>query len=55
MQMSRQSSPARIRTDQKQLENVEYFNNVGSILTNDAACTDEIKSSTAMAKVPLQK
>jgi len=37
-------------TDQKQPENVEYFNYLGSIIINDARCTCEIKSSIVMAK-----
>jgi hypothetical protein len=37
-------------TDQKQLENVEYFNYLGSVIRNDARCTREIKSRIAMAK-----
>jgi hypothetical protein len=36
--------------DQKQLENVEYFNYLGSMITNYARCTREIKSRTAIAK-----
>jgi hypothetical protein len=36
--------------EQKQLENVEYFNHLGSMTTKDARCTREIKSRTAMAK-----
>jgi hypothetical protein len=36
--------------DQKQPENVEYFSYLGSMIINDARCTNEIKSSTAMAK-----
>jgi hypothetical protein len=36
MRISRQPSPAQTTTDQKQLENVEYFNSLGSIITNDA-------------------
>jgi hypothetical protein len=35
---------------QKQLENVEYFNYLGSMMTTDARCTREIKSRIAMAK-----
>jgi hypothetical protein len=34
----------------KQLENLEYFNYLGSMITNDARCTREIKSRIAMAK-----
>jgi hypothetical protein len=40
----------KIMIDQKQLENVEYFNYLGSMITNDARCTHEIKSRFAMAK-----
>ena len=36
--------------DQKQLENVEYFKYLGSLLTNDGRCTREMKSRIAMAK-----
>jgi hypothetical protein len=41
--------------DQKQLENVEYFNYLGSMTTNDARCTREIKSRIAMAKAAFNK
>jgi hypothetical protein len=34
----------------KRPENVEYFNCFGSMVTNDAKCTREIKSRIAMAK-----
>ena len=36
--------------DQKQLENVESFKYLGSILTNGGKCTREIKCRIAMAK-----
>jgi len=36
--------------DQKQLENVECFKYLGSVLANDGRCTCEIKSRIAMAK-----
>jgi hypothetical protein len=39
-----------IMIHQKQPENVEYFNYMGSVITNDARCTGEIKSGIAMAK-----
>jgi hypothetical protein len=42
MRISRQPSPINIRTDQKQLENVEYFSYLGSMGTNDARCTFKI-------------
>jgi hypothetical protein len=35
--------------DQKQLEKVEYFNYLGSMVANDARCTREIKSRIVMA------
>jgi hypothetical protein len=38
-----------------QLENVEYFNYLGSMITNDAMCTREIKSRIAMAKAAFNK
>jgi hypothetical protein len=41
--------PITIKTDQKQLENVE-FKNLGSIITNYGRCTCEIKSIIATAK-----
>jgi hypothetical protein len=41
--------------DQKQLENVEYFSYLGSMITNDARCTREIKSRIAMAKATFNK
>jgi hypothetical protein len=41
--------------DQKQLENVEYFKYMGSILTNDGRCTCEIKCRIAMAKAAFNK
>jgi hypothetical protein len=41
--------------DQKQLDNVESFKYVGSILTNDGRCTCEIKCSIAMAKAAFNK
>jgi hypothetical protein len=45
MRISRQ-----ILKDQKQLENMEYFNYLGSKITNDAKCTQKIKSRSAMVK-----
>jgi replicative superfamily II helicase len=41
--------------DQKQLENVDYFNYLGSMITNYARCTREIKSRLAMAKAAFNK
>ena len=36
--------------DQKQLENVEYFNGLGSMITNDERGIWEIKSRIPMGK-----
>jgi hypothetical protein len=41
--------------DQKQLENVEYFNYFGSLITNDARCTREIKSRIVTAEAAFNK
>jgi len=41
--------------DQRQLENVESFKYLGSILTNDGRCTCEIKCRIAMAKAAFNK
>jgi hypothetical protein len=41
--------------DQKQLENVESFKYLGSMLTNDGRCTCEINSRLAMAKAAFNK
>ena len=55
MRISRQPSPVTIMIDQKQLENVECFKYLGSMLTNDRRCTCEIKSRIAMAKAAFNK
>ena len=55
MRISRQPSPLTIMIDQKQLENVECFKYLGSMLTNDGRCTCEIKSRIAMAKAAFNK
>ena len=55
MRISRQTSPVTIMVDQKQLENVECFKYLGSILINDGRCTCEIKSRITMAKVAFNK
>jgi phage-related protein len=41
---------SRFMVHQKQPENVEYFKYFGSMTTNNAKCTREIKSRVAMAK-----
>ena len=50
MRISRQTSHFNIVIDLKQLKNVEYFNDMGSTITNDARCTREIKARIVMAK-----
>jgi hypothetical protein len=39
----------------KQLENVAYFNCLGSMITDNARCTHEIISRTAMGKASFGK
>jgi hypothetical protein len=41
--------------DQKQMENVECFKYLGSVLTNDGGCTCKIKSRIAMVKAAFNK
>jgi hypothetical protein len=55
MRISRQLFPVKITTDQKQLENVESFKYLGSILTNDGRSTCEIICRIAMAKAAFNK
>jgi len=55
MRISRQPFPVKIMIDQKQLQNVESFKYLGSILTNDERGTCEIKCRIAMAKAAFIK
>ncbi|MCL2094276.1 MAG: hypothetical protein FWH12_08825 [Treponema sp.] len=55
MRISRQLFPVKIMIYQKQLQNVESFKYLGSILKNDGRCTCEIKSRIAMAKAAFNK
>jgi len=55
MRISRQPFPVKLMMDQKQLENVESFKYLGSILTNDGRCTREIKCRISMAKAAFSK
>jgi len=50
MRIPKASSPIRIAVDQKQIEKGEYFNYLGSMITNDARWTSEIKSRISVAK-----
>ena len=47
------STPVQIMIDQKQLENVEYFNCLGSLITHNRKCTCEIESRIVMEKATL--
>jgi hypothetical protein len=55
MRISRQPFLVKIMIDQKQLENVESFKYLGSILTNDKTCACEIKCRIAMTKAAFNK
>jgi hypothetical protein len=55
MRIPRQQSPVQITIDQKQLDNVEYLNYLGSVITSHAKCTRVIKSRIARAKAALNK
>jgi len=55
IRISRQPFPVKITIDQKQLENVESFKYLSSILTNDGRCTCEIKCRIAMVKAAFNK
>jgi len=55
LRISRQPYPVKIMIDQKQLENVESFKYLVSILTNDGRCTCEIKCRIAIAKATFNK
>jgi len=51
MRISRQSFPVKIITDQKLLENVEFFEYLASMLTNDGRCTCETEPRIVMPKL----
>jgi hypothetical protein len=55
MRIPRQPFPVKIIIGQKQLENVESFKYLRSILTNDGRCTCEIKCKITMAKAAFNK
>jgi hypothetical protein len=55
MRISRQRSLIKNKIDQIQLENVEYFNSLGSLITNDARRTHKMKTRIAMAKATFSK
>jgi hypothetical protein len=43
MRISRQPTSLQIKTDKKPVENVEEFNYLGSMITNDARCTEKLR------------
>ena len=53
MGMSRQLSAVRSVIAQKELENVQYFENLGNLITNDAKCTRDITIRIFRAKTAL--
>ena len=55
VRMSRQPCLVQVRDHQKQLENVEYFKYLYSVITNHARCTREIRSSIAISKAAFNK
>jgi len=55
MRISRQPSPVTIMIEQKQLDNMECFKYLDSILTNDGRCTCEVKSRIVMAEAAFSK
>ena len=55
MNISRQRSPLQSVTDQKQLENVKYFNYLGSMITNGARCARGTKSRIVMAQAAFNR
>jgi hypothetical protein len=55
MRISRQPRPVKLTINQKQLENVDSFKHLGSMLTNDGKCIYEIKSRIAIEKAAFNK
>jgi hypothetical protein len=41
--------------NQRQLENVDYFYYLGSVITDDAGCTFEVKLRISMAKAAFEE
>jgi hypothetical protein len=55
VRISNQPTPLQIKLDKRTVENVEEFNYLGSMITNDARCTREIKARIAMAKAAFNR
>jgi hypothetical protein len=54
MRISRQPSSVEVKVDQKQPENVEYFNYLSNKISNEI-CTREIKSRVAITTAAFNK
>ena len=55
MRISRQLSPVQITIDQKQPEDMQYFNYLGNMITNDARRIHEIKPRITRANAAFNK
>ena len=55
MRISRQPFPAQIMIDQTQLEKVEYFNYLDSIIPNDARCNVTLNTGLPWQKAAINK
>jgi hypothetical protein len=55
VRISRQQTPLHIKIDKQPVDNVEQLNYLGSMITNDARCTREIKAKIAMAKAAFNR
>ena len=55
MLISREEGRVRIVVDGQELEQVDYFKYLGSILTRDGECTKEIRARIAQAKVAFNR
>jgi hypothetical protein len=55
MRISMQPSPMKMKTDQKQPQNVEYFKYQSSTITNGARCARGIKSRISMARAVFRR
>jgi hypothetical protein len=53
--ISGQPSTVLIMIDQKQQDNVEYFNYLGGMVANDMRCTRKSKSRVAIRKSSVQQ
>ena len=55
MRTTRQSFQVKVMIDKKELQNVEYFNSLSSVITNDIGCTREIQFRVAVTKATFKK